>query len=454
MSDERKFDEYIRKEFSDFSPAVSPQVWDNIVAKRSPKRPAGFWAGFLNPKNISLLTGLLFLGGTTVFLLTKNSDEANKQQTDIVSNIPNSQNPTINSAELGTTTNSATNSNELTSTTQTIPEDPTNNITASNIPQKHSANILSSDNNDEGKIIYVDNDNLKNTIDSDEDLVNAATSTPNNLLLINNDEAPLLVSESQSLLLQKRNCSDVKIPGCPTVEEQAAGNKKYVEVYLSPDFTLRNFSDTTQSSVYLQKRKASTEVSSAYSAGIRFGRVFNNGISVKAGLNYSQINEKFTFIQSNLSQVTYVIDPVTGDTTGSYTVSGTRKKTTYNKYRTLDIPLLMGYELGNGRLHVNINAGAMVNIYSWQRGEVLDTNYLPVSITTGKSSSSPYQFKTNVGMGLTGGVGVYYKLTNQLHIWGEPYFRYNLKPMSKQSLTLEQKYNTIGMRFGVRLDLE
>jgi opacity protein-like surface antigen len=85
---------------------------------------------------------------------------------------------------------------------------------------------------------------------------------------------------------------------------------------------------------------------------------------------------------------------------------------------------------------------------------VLDTNYLPVSITTGKSVASPYQFKNNVGVGLTGGVGVYYKLTDLLHVLAEPYFRYNLKPMSKEALTLQQKYNTIGVRLGVRLDLK
>src|SRR5205823_7334112 len=126
--------------------------------------------------------------------------------------------------------------------------------------------------------------------------------------------------------------------------------------------------------------------------------VFKNAMSFKTGINYSQINEKFSFIQTNLVQVTYIIDPVRGDTTGSYTVRGSRYKTTYNHYRTLDIPLLMGYELGNGRLHANINAGAIINVYSWQKGDILDTSFQPVSITTGKGVSS-YQYKNNLGLG-------------------------------------------------------
>lgn len=175
-------------------------------------------------------------------------------------------------------------------------------------------------------------------------------------------------------------------------------------------------------------------------------------MSLRAGINYSQINEKFTFVQGNLVQITYIID-ANGDTTGSYTTTGTRYKTTHNKYRSIDIPLQVGYELGNGRLHANINAGVVVNVYSWQKGEVLDTAYQPVTITTGKGAS-PYQFKTNAGLGFMGGISVYYKLNDKIHVMAEPYYRYNFKQINKDNLTLKQKYNTVGLRLGVRIDLQ
>jgi opacity protein-like surface antigen len=174
-------------------------------------------------------------------------------------------------------------------------------------------------------------------------------------------------------------------------------------------------------------------------------------MSVRTGINYSQINEKFTLVQGNLVQVTYIINAA-GDTTGSYITTGTRYKTTYNKFKTIDVPLLIGYEMGNGRFHANVSAGIIINAYSWQKGEVLDTSYNPVSITTGKGAS-PYQFKTNIGLGFTAGIGMYYKLNEKLHVVAEPYFRYNLSPMSKEKLTLTQKYNTAGLRLGLRLDL-
>ena len=250
--------------------------------------------------------------------------------------------------------------------------------------------------------------------------------------------------------IKMKEASAVKLPGCPTIEKNTIGNKKYIEFYAGPDFTLRSFSDTPNSN-FLTRRKESTQILSAYSAGVRFTKVFNNGLNVRAGLNYSQINEKFTFVQNNLIQVTYIIDPVSGDTTGSYIIRGSRNKVTYNHYRSIDIPLTLGYEFGEGRLHTNISLGAIVNAYSWQKGELLDSNYNPVLITTGKSSSM-YQYKTNFGIGLTGSVSLYYKLNDQMYLLAEPYFRYNLSPVNQEQISLKQKYNTVGLRLGLRID--
>ena len=98
------------------------------------------------------------------------------------------------------------------------------------------------------------------------------------------------------------------------------------------------------------------------------------------------------------------------------------------------------------------NVGPVINIYSWQKGEILDTSFLPVNISTGKGTS-PYQFKTNAGIGFIGAVSVYYKLNDKIHVMAEPYYRHNFSQMNKENLTLKQKYNTIGLKVGVRIDL-
>ena len=249
-----------------------------------------------------------------------------------------------------------------------------------------------------------------------------------------------------SFSVKNINLPHLNIP-CPG-GKNGNGNH-YFEIYAAPDYAFRSFNDTANST-YLKKRKESTHVSSAFSFGLRYTKVFNNGISFRACINYSQVNEKFKFEQGHVVQINYIINEY-GDTTGSYATTGTRYKTTHNKYRTIDIPLTVGYEIGNDRLRANFNAGLVVNAYSWQRGDVLDSAYQPVNITTGKSSSA-YQFKTNVGLGVTGGVSLYYRLTGKMYFLAEPYFRYNFSAANKAEITLKQKYTTVGLRFGLRID--
>jgi hypothetical protein len=241
---------------------------------------------------------------------------------------------------------------------------------------------------------------------------------------------------------------NLNIP-CPDNNKNPAANKKYVELYAATDYVLRQFSDTPNSN-YMRMRKESTSFASAYSAGIRFTKVFNNGFNIRAGLNYSQINEKFKFVQGNIIQVVFILN-ASGDTIGSYQTSSTRYKTSFNHYKTLDIPLVIGYETSKGKWNVNFNTGLIVNIHSWNQGEVLDDSLQPVNISG--LGHNPYQFKTNIGIGGIGAISCYYSLNEKLSILAEPYLRYNFSSMSKQEISLKQKYHTSGIKFGIRLNL-
>jgi len=93
----------------------------------------------------------------------------------------------------------------------------------------------------------------------------------------------------------------------------------------------------------------------------------------------------------------------------------------------------------------------VINLYSWQKGELLDTAFQPVSITTGKGVPA-FQYKTNIGVGFTAAASVYYKLNDRLHLLAEPYFRYNFSPMNKEALSLQERFTTMGLRLGIRID--
>ncbi len=465
MNSNRHFDEHIKEQFGNYAPDVNPRIWEKIIAQKDKRRPAGFWVSMFSNRNKLLIVGLIIAlssGGAWLYykqhipatvpqtVIENNNSEALQKglatSTPGTTQLPGTE--IVNATPVTTSTNNTHNPDPLLSAPGGIkatissptPEDePTNK--GNNKPVKGYSNKKSY--SGLGNVL------VNTTAGLSEEDEYEGQGTLLGRLTFNAEKYTVNRSNKKEAL--KFKPVNFSFPDCPGLEKDAAGNKRYFEFYGGPDYAIRSLHDTGNSA-YLQKRKESTKFKSGFSAGVRYTKVFNNSMSVRAGVNFSQINERFTFNQGNVVQVTYIIN-TNGDTIGSYTTTGTRNKTTMNRYRSIDIPLVAGYELGNGKLHANINAGAIVNIYSWQKGDVMDVSGNPVSITTGKGSSA-YQFKTNAGIGFIGAVSVYYKLNDRWHIMAEPYFRYNLSPMNKENITLKQKYQTAGLRLGIRLDID
>lgn len=518
MSDHLPLDKHIKEQLGGYSPDVPPHIWDRIVAQREQNRPKGFWFRW-GGSSKWLLMAILFLGlGGAAYWMSQGpdtkiaADRSEGPATDLPT--PTNSQPLASNEPLLPTTitsNKTNNTNNTNNTTQANPTDVnTNTATSTGVDKTIADNskpiaqpatgskpsAVTSDGQDVPPLYS--NNRTKQTAGSSSNISDRkprATAKAGNgvdaPISVGNDDpsaslqptepkrdafetalqrmtgaATSIVTERQMANeLQKRSLYNLLLPDCPTIEENAAANKKYLDIYAGPDFGLRSFgsfSADSTSSNYIQRRKESAKFSSAFSAGLRYTKVFNNGMSLRSGINYSQINEKFLYINEKDIRYILVITPreiiVGGNTvtiydTLRYTETGKRIKTTYNRYRSIDVPLQLGYEFGNGRLHTNISAGAIINLYSWQKGDVLDSAYQPVSITTGKSSSL-YGFKTNIGVGFLGSVSVYYKLNARLHVLAEPYFRYNLQPMTRDNQNVTQKYSTLGLRLGLRWDFK
>ncbi len=478
MSDIKKMDDFFKQSFDGYEPAVPPHIWENIAAQRKKRRPVAWWA---DKRNGLLLAGLLIvLSGGAVMLFTQqqatnniahenNNNSKPGTKTMVPAAVVNNNN--TNEEQAGNSSNAT--STELAIATNTAPQNqdaPLNNdvTAAATASVKNNTAILPTGNYKAADTkathskqrkrkapLLVTNSTGADTGDTandnaDTDAAGDATTSddvPLWLIPVSRDMARLnLVKDWEKT---KTELKAIPGPGCPKAERDAAGNKYYFEVYAGPDYVFKKYSDTGTS--LISKRKESLSFHSAYSAGLRYTRVFGNGISLRAGFNYSQVNEKFSYVKDNVVQIVYVIN-TNGDTTDSYYVRGTRYNTSYNRYRTIDLPITLGYEMGNGRFHANINTGVVINLYSWQSGETLDNNFNPVSITTGKDNN-PYQYKTNVGVGFIGAASLYYKLNDHLHLMAEPYLRYNFSPMNKEAVTLQEKFTTIGLRLGIRMDI-
>jgi hypothetical protein len=458
MNNKHLFDEYVKEQFEGYSPKVPPHIWENIAAEKDREKPVGFWYTLFTNRTVLGIAFILLMAAGGAYQYLKDTPQTAESTPATTGEAGSTATKTLtdNNSVTSNTINHTTAKNIMPAAT----DNPSTLSTLPGAPTKGAANAAT------GKIaaqVTVTSTIVKVGRKTNRKMA-AAGTIDEYFPLKKNTLSPSTISlqslyfmaekagsEKVAPALQKRVLATVRLPDCPTIEKDAAGNKTYIEFYGGPDIAFRSLTDTLNST-YLQKRKESTRFISAFSAGMRYTRVFSNGISIRTGINFSQINEKFSYAQGNIVQVVYIIDN-NGDTTGSYTTTGTRYRTTINKFKTIDIPLVGGYELGNGRLHANINAGAIINLYSWQKGEVLDASLKPVSITTGQSNS-PYRFKTNIGVGFIGSISVYYKLNESIHLLAEPYFRYNLSSMSKENLTFKQKYNTAGLRLGLRMDLQ
>lgn len=465
MRENLPFDDFVKKQFNDYSPDVPAHIWENIIAKRKSK-PKGFWINMLSGGKLLLLTTILLVGGGAAYLLiSSNNNSANKNIA--TGKSLSSDNSNLANKNINTSTEKNITEEKLTAVNDESKQEEKN--VTDNVLEQSVSDKVSSGNNNVSRTSHkkgilnsdITNDDIE--INKEQNLSVAQNSGEVSAARI---YSPFGINNARELSVKNiLNSTNIKLPECPALEKNAAGNKKYWEVYAGPDYAFDNYKSygDTASSNYLSKRKASTKFASAFSAGVRYTKVFDNGTSVRSGVNYTQVNEKFIYFNPNeIKNVTVITTRVIirapGDTvyindTLQYQQTGSRTKTTYNRYRNIDVPLLIGYEVGNGKIHANINAGVIINVYSWYKGDVLDSLYQPVNITTGKGNSI-YQFKNNIGVGFLGSVSLYYRLADNLHLLLEPYFRYNLSPMSKQNLNLQQKTNIAGLRVGLRFDLK
>ena len=429
------FDAHVKEQMANIRPDVPAHIWDNIIAKKERKKPVVFWIN-----NFSKIIILLLVSGTVGGIVYFTTDKQN--------NLPLQTN--------GYDFNKI-NTNAVQNNIIALVTNPTSSQSPLAIPfVKEENNIILSERTTSKKqnvfkSYFLNNGNTSPSFNEVEN------KNVDNLITIPNEyafkrqilNASLLKSDLFNPDLLNRKLPKNPFIPCPEVEKNAAGSKRYIEIYGGPDYVFRSYADTANS-VYMQQRKASTRYLLSYSAGIRYTRVFGSGMSFRTGLNYSQINERFTSEKGRVIQNVYIVNS-NGDTTGTYAQTGTLYNSSTNKFKSIDIPISVGYEIGNGRIHSNINMGAMVNITSSQKGYVLDKNGTAVDITSGKSSSV-YQYKTKAGVSFLGAASVYYKLNDRLHLMAEPYIRFSLSPATKAELSLKQKFHTTGIRLGARID--
>jgi hypothetical protein len=69
------------------------------------------------------------------------------------------------------------------------------------------------------------------------------------------------------------------------------------------------------------------------------------------------------------------------------------------------------------------------------------------------SKISNAYYRSNIGMGLYSSISVLKRISENTHLFFEPYFRYNLSNMTNTASPYNQRFQVGGLAIGLRFDL-
>ncbi len=229
----------------------------------------------------------------------------------------------------------------------------------------------------------------------------------------------------------------------------------YFDILASPDFTSRKIqASSSDFNAYAKEREATEQSRYNYSVGVRLSAVTSSGLALRSGVNYSEIKERLEFAKENEVRVviTKKFGP-TGDIIGidTTTETYTRRLMTNNTYRTIDIPILLGYEKRFKKVTLTANGGAYVNVLFKQKGAFLSPyDNLPVSFTATENPEDAPAFREKLGIGWYGSIGMNYKISPSLHLMIEPHLKMYPRSFTNDHFMTDQKYLTAGVFVGLR----
>lgn len=461
------FDNLIRDKIANYPSAVPDGLWEKIMAEkdREPK-PIIWWRKYLSAL---ILTGIILLVSGVYYTISSiknnsiglnstqqissiNSDTAISRRNN-ASNIVSVQLDSLNKTGIENIASSSKNN-----------QSPFNENNSGFFKNKKYMDELEKRlTNSTSQNNLLDSQQLFNVNEMPNDNMNEVADrkyTNLNLSIINTHQ---LYNQNgiRGFPLNLKNILGIGRNDCPSAEGYREPPQWYWEAYLSPDYSTKTLYNNGLSQAYIKAIDSSETMHVGFSAGIRLTKIMHDHFVVRAGLQYSQINEHLAKVIENDTVLTTVVKTRTiirpqGDTTIYDTTTlmqvGSKSVKNNNRYRNISIPITVGYQFGNAdsKLKVGVNGGVMVNIASWFNGVALDTTY---KVVNADSKGSTGFYKTNnVGLSLLGSVNMLYNLNERTDIFAEPYFRYNFLN-TNSSAGFSQKLNTFGIQFGLRFKI-
>lgn len=237
----------------------------------------------------------------------------------------------------------------------------------------------------------------------------------------------------------------------------AESGKWTLDILASPDWSFRRLEPKEQAfSEYVESRKATESPDFNYSLGMRLSYVHPFGLLGRVGFNYTQINEKFEYRTENEEVITIrnILGP-DGDVIGTDTLieSSVRSIFSNNRFETLDIPVILGYEKQFNKLSLAANAGLLFNVRFRSRGDFLSPmDGEPISFDDSEPDSYP-AFRDRLGVGFYAGVSLAYSVAPKMQLVVEPHFKTYPQTITRDQYMVSQKYLLTGLSVGLRHQL-
>lgn len=229
----------------------------------------------------------------------------------------------------------------------------------------------------------------------------------------------------------------------------------YAELYSSVDYVTNRFSAEQEDLNYKEERDASQTQLEGYRAGLRLKFLTRSGLYFKAGVEVSAIRERFdrretierTEIRPNQLLETIYKPDSTILIYGNAPVQITENKIwkVWNTYRTVGIPLLVGYQTEVGKFTWGLELGGIYNVHYDFEGMLLNSSLMPVA--------KPDYFKSRISSSLTGGVNVGYNLTQRMSLMAYASFKHNLSNINQSTNKVQQANTRMGLGLGLQFQL-
>ena len=243
-------------------------------------------------------------------------------------------------------------------------------------------------------------------------------------------------------------------PQCVRFGEQQQW-RLFADAFGGPAFAFRAMEARTPvDDAYAHARIDTERPRLSYTAGLRLSIVSDFGLAVRTGLQYTQFNEKFDYRENREEKITItnVYGP-NGDFIRTDTIveKSVQHLQANNRYRMLDLPILLGYEWRRNKWTVAFNGGALINVLFSSEGQFLDPeDQRPAAFSSNARDNSYQVYRTNIGLGWYAGIGLHYQLRKDLQLLLEPHLRVNPQSISRNDFPLEQRYLSTGLSIGLR----